>query len=79
MARLSKGGKNIRYHADNDANDANAWVLTTKCVGDHIVGWTVEELFKQNIRSLASSERCLVTSFCYPPGAKLVQAKLMRV
>lgn len=79
MSKRSRNGKKTGYDIDKDELDANAWVLTTKCVGDYIAGWTVEEVFKQNIRNLDSSERCLVTSFCYPPGAKLVKAKLMRV
>jgi hypothetical protein len=78
MSRRNRSGKKANNHIDNEKPNANAWVLTTKCVGDHIAGWTVEELFKQNIRNLDSSERCSVTSYCYPPGAKLIQAKLMR-
>ncbi len=79
MSRRHRGAKKTNHNVDAVTLDANAWVLTTKCVGDHIAGWTVEELFQQNIRNLDSSERCTVTSFCYPPGAKLVQAKLLRV
>ena len=56
----------------------NAWVLTTKQVGDHIAGWVVEQLFENSTRELATSERCGVTAFCYPTGAKVIRARLYR-
>jgi hypothetical protein len=59
--------------------DSNAWVMSNKCEGDSIAGWIVERLFVQNTRFLLSSERCAITAFCYPTGAKLVRAKLQRV
>ena len=58
--------------------DANAWVLTTKRVGDHVAGWKVDHVFTQKIRKIDRGERCMLTSFCYPPGAKLVKARLLR-
>ncbi len=65
-------------HRSDSASNGNAWVLASKCIGDNIAGWRVEELNRKNVRRLESSERCDLTSYCYPTGAKMVQAKLMR-
>lgn len=62
----------------NEQNEACAWVLATKTPGDKISSWIVDHLYKDSTRLLEKSERCRVTSFCYPSGAKLVRAKLVR-
>lgn len=54
------------------------WVLSTKCVGDKIAGWVIESLEEDNVRYLEQSERCEITSFCYPTGAKVVRARLSK-
>lgn len=72
MAKRNKQQKQINF------DESNAWVLTTKRTGDKIAGWVVEQLFEHNTRLLENSERCEVTSFCYPTGAKVVRAKLQR-
>ena len=58
--------------------EASAWVLTTKRVGDKVAGWVINSLDESNIRRLDTSERCEVTSFCYPTGARVVRARLSR-
>lgn len=59
-------------------NGVTTWVMTTKSVGDKVAGWVIDSLEEDNVRYLESSERCEVTSFCYPTGAKLVKAKLLK-
>lgn len=54
----------------------STWVLSTKCVGDVIAGWVIESLEEDSFRYLEASERCSITSFCYPTGAKVVRATL---
>ena len=66
------------YKRSDSSRDGNAWVLASKCIGDNIAGWRVEAVDRNNVRRLDTSERCDVTSYCYPTGAKLVQATLMR-
>lgn len=56
----------------------NAWVLASKRSGDKIGNWVIEQLFEQNIRHLEVGERCKITSCCYPPGARMVRARLCR-
>lgn len=56
----------------------NAWILATKKEGDLVAGWTVAERFVDQSRLLSKSERCQITSFCYPRGAKLVRALLAK-
>ncbi|MBL4826497.1 MAG: hypothetical protein JKY66_02060 [Spongiibacteraceae bacterium] len=73
------GKHNKKTNKPSSSDNGNAWILTTKCIGDKIAGWTVESLYKDNIRFLQSSERCELTSFCYPTGAKVVRAKLQKV
>ncbi|ARN75806.1 hypothetical protein [Oceanicoccus sagamiensis] len=63
---------------DGDNSQSNAWIMSTKCVGDQIAGWMVERVYDKNTRQLKSSERCDITSFCYPRGVKLVRARLQR-
>ena len=75
MAKRNR--KNVSANA-GDRLESNAWVMSTKCVGDKIAGWMVESLYDKNTRKLKSSERCELTSFCYPSGVKLVRAKLHR-
>ena len=58
--------------------DATTWVLTTKRVGDKVAGWVIDSLDEESVRCLETSERCQVTSFCYPTGARVVRARLMR-
>ncbi len=70
--------KRNKYFKRSGSEDSNAWVLTTKRVGDNVAGWMVERLFEHNVRKLDASERCALTSYCYPTGAKLVRAKLLR-
>ncbi|MEE8058071.1 MAG: hypothetical protein V3T17_09565 [Pseudomonadales bacterium] len=72
MAKLTK------QSMKHNVGESNAWVLTTKRAGDQVAGWIIDRVFEQNIRRLESSERCTITSFCYPTGAKLVRAKLLR-
>lgn len=62
----------------SDPQFQTAWVLSVKKVGDPVAGWVVDRLYRDQIRKLDGSERCSVTSFCYPPGAKLVKARLVR-
>lgn len=57
---------------------ATTWVMTTKSVGDKVAGWVIDSLEEDNVRLLESSERCRVTSFCYPTGAKVVKARLLK-
>jgi hypothetical protein len=52
------------------------WVLMSKREGDRVAGWKIDSLYEDSMRRLESSERCKVTSFCYPRGAKVVKAKL---
>lgn len=54
------------------------WVLSTKCVGDKVAGWEIKSLEEGSYRYLETSERCELTSFCYPTGAKVVRATLQR-
>jgi hypothetical protein len=56
----------------------NAWVMNTRRQGDLIAGWQIERLF-DDIRLLENSERCELTSFCYPGGAKMVRAQLQQI
>ena len=65
--------------SDAEALSASTWVLTTKRVGDKVAGWVIDSLDEGNVRILKSSERCCVTSFCYPTGAKLVKATLHKI
>ena len=74
MTKRNKQSK----HSHSAVEESNAWVLTTKRAGDNVAGWMVERVFENNTRRLETSERCKVTSFCYPTGAKMVRAKLMR-
>ncbi len=60
-------------------SDSNAWVMTTKQVGDQVAGWVIDELFPDHKRLLRQSERCELTSFCYPTGARMVRARLRKV
>lgn len=61
------------------SNTANTtWVLSTKVVGDKVAGWVIESVEEDNYRYLESSERCAITSFCYPTGAKVVRATLQK-
>jgi hypothetical protein len=71
---MAKHNKKISKSATID--ESNAWVLTTKRKGDLIAGWVVEQLYQDNTRFLQTSERCELTSFCYPTGSKVVRAKL---
>ncbi len=57
-------------------DDNKAWVLTTKRPGDKIANWVIDHLYENTTRHLLKSERCNVTSFCYPRGAKMIRAKL---
>lgn len=57
---------------------SSAWILSTKREGDRIGNWVVAKLFDDNRRELTQTERCEITSFCYPRGAKLVRARLSR-
>ena len=71
--------KNSKSYSTNSAtNCGNAWVLTTKQVGDKVAGWVVDQLFENSTRQLSGSERCGVTAFCYPTGAKVIRAQLQR-
>ena len=72
---MAKRHKKSNIETDNLNN---AWVLTTKRAGDKIGNWVVEQLFEQNTRYLQAGERCKITSCCYPPGAKMVRARLGR-
>ena len=65
-------------HVADHQHFGNTWVLATKRVGDIIAGWRVAQRFDDDTRLLSSSERCQVTSFCYPTGAKLVRAQLVK-
>lgn len=56
----------------------NTWALATKQVGDIIAGWVVSQRHDGETKILEKSERCEVTSFCYPAGAKLVRVQLER-
>jgi hypothetical protein len=56
----------------------DAWVLTTKAEGTRLAGWQISKIFNNEVKVLESSERCTVTKFCYPIGAKLVKAKLIK-
>ncbi len=77
MAKRNNNRKHVS-RAAGERLESNAWVMSTKCVGDKIAGWNVERVFDKNTRQLKSSERCELTSFCYPSGVKLVRAKLHR-
>lgn len=69
----------VRSDCDEaNLNEGNAWVLATKRVGDPIAGWVVGQLNRDNVRQLGASERCELTAFCYPSGAKVVRARLER-
>lgn len=59
-------------------HETSAWVLTTKRVGDTVAGWVITSLEETNIRRLETSERCDVTSFCYPTGARMVRARVSK-
>ena len=76
MAKRNK--RKQQSAAADELMESNAWVMSTKCVGDKIAGWNVERLYDKNTRQLQSSERCELTSFCYPSGVKLVRARLQR-
>ena len=65
--------------AESNCNIEECWVMTTKRAGDVVAGWQIDELITTKIRELESSERCKVTSFCYPPGARMIKAKLHRL
>lgn len=73
------GNDNTKPDESTLVDDSNAWVLTTKRTGDQIAGWVVEKLYKDNTRFLQTSERCELTSYCYPTGSKVVRAKLQKV
>ena len=60
-------------------DSTSAWVLSTKREGDRIGNWVVAKLFEDNKRQVSETERCQVTSFCYPSGARLVRARLRKV
>jgi hypothetical protein len=75
----NKQTSNFQPGSEQKAEESNAWVLATKRSGDKLAGWVVERVFENNIRRLETSERCEVTSFCYPSGAKMVRAKLQRI
>lgn len=71
--------KKSRKTNDEDDKLNNAWVLTTKRAGDRLGNnWVIDKLFEHNTRHLQSSERCRITSCCYPPGARLVRARLYK-
>lgn len=70
---MSKQSKKSKSPEDN-----NTWILNTKRVGDPIAGWVVERVYENDIRLLENSERCAITSYCYPKGAKMIRAKLQR-
>ena len=72
MARRQNHNGNVQ------ADQSNAWELSTKREGDRIGSWVIAQLYEQNKRELRTGERCKVTSFCYPTGARLVRAKLER-
>ncbi|MFT7128597.1 MAG: hypothetical protein ACI89U_000704 [Gammaproteobacteria bacterium] len=61
---------------NNLQGDNKTWVLTTKKPGDRIANWVIDHLYENTTRHLLKSERCKVTSFCYPPGAKMMEAEL---
>lgn len=71
-----KRKKHFKYKQTDQKG--NAWVLSTKRPGDVVAGWLVDDIYEGNTRCLESSERCQLTSFCYPTGAKVVQARLLR-
>ncbi|WP_101757049.1 hypothetical protein [Oceanicoccus sp. KOV_DT_Chl] len=73
---MAKRRKNKQVSTESSVENGNAWVLTTKRVGDRVAGWVVDQLYEQSTRQLAGSERCDVTTFCYPTGAKVVRARL---
>ena len=73
------GKRNKKSDKSSPIDESNAWVLTTKRIGDQIAGWEIEKLYKDNTRYLQTSERCDLTSFCYPTGSKVVRAKLQKV
>lgn len=58
--------------------EASAWVLSTKKTGDRVAGWLIVELDRNDTRETDVCERCTITSYCYPEGAKLVRAVLNR-
>lgn len=60
------------------AEQPKVWVMSTKRPGDRVGAWFISELIEQNTRYTEKSERCAVTSYCYPSGAKLVQAFVYR-
>lgn len=64
--------------ASKHETTSTTWVLSTKCVGDKVAGWVIESLEEDNVRYLEASERCEITSFCYPTGAKVVRARLQK-
>lgn len=59
-------------------DEHKAWVLTTKKPGDRVSNWVIDHLYENTTRHLEKGERCKVTSFCYPRGAKMVKAKLYK-
>lgn len=64
------------FNSETQNTSNTTWVLSTKCVGDKVAGWVIDSLEEDTYRYLESSERCTVTSFCYPTGAKVVRATL---
>jgi len=77
MARRHKHHNSKQYQSQDKQSDlSNAWVLSSKRPGDVIGGWIISETFEQSKRQLETGERCKLTSFCYPTGARLVKAKL---
>ncbi len=70
-------GKNVESRSEEEAA-VTTWVLSTKRVGDKVAGWVIESLEEDNVRCLEVSERCEVTSFCYPTGARVMRAQLSR-
>jgi hypothetical protein len=63
---------------ESDSLQALTWVMASKPVGSLVAGWQIIERFEDKTRTLAKSERCQVTSFCYPIGAKLVEATVAK-
>ena len=79
MTKADKATRQIhtkRFIALSEADYKVAWVLSCRRVGDNVAGWVVEEINRKERRYLENSERCEITAFCYPTGAKLVLAKL---
>jgi hypothetical protein len=69
-----------KHGSRQNSAQTNAWVLSSKRPGDRVGGeWVVSELFEKDKKELKGSERCKVTSFCYPTGARMVKAKLKKL